>query len=60
MGIARDAAMLPVLRARLQIARRRERRNQAELPVALDRGEASTPSLQTEERIPVMAIEEGR
>ena len=60
LGIARDAAMLPLLRARLDLARRRERRNDAELPVALDRRQASTPSPQGEERIPVTTVDRAR
>jgi anaerobic magnesium-protoporphyrin IX monomethyl ester cyclase len=53
LSLARDAVTLPLLRARLQISRTRERRSDLELPVLLDRNGASTPSPQPDERIPV-------
>jgi anaerobic magnesium-protoporphyrin IX monomethyl ester cyclase len=44
LGLLRDALVLPLLRARLAVDRRRYRRNETTLPVLLSRDQASTPS----------------
>jgi anaerobic magnesium-protoporphyrin IX monomethyl ester cyclase len=47
-GVVRDAAMLPLLELRLELARRRARRDPYALPTMLTREEAGTPSPQDE------------
>jgi radical SAM superfamily enzyme YgiQ (UPF0313 family) len=47
-GVARDAVMLPLLEARLELARRRARPDPYALPTLLSRDEAGTPSPQDE------------
>jgi hypothetical protein len=49
----RDTALLPVHRARLERERRRARRNEHTLPVALSRSEAGTPTAQ-DDALPVL------
>jgi anaerobic magnesium-protoporphyrin IX monomethyl ester cyclase len=46
LGLLRDAAMLPVQRTRLELARRRTSRDETVLPVKLSRAEAAAPSEQ--------------
>ena len=49
LSLLRDATLLPVHRARLQRERRRARRNDSTLPIALNRAEAGTPTAQDED-----------
>ena len=49
LSLAKDAALLPLYRARLERERRRSQRNETVLPVALSRAAAATPSSQDEE-----------
>jgi radical SAM superfamily enzyme YgiQ (UPF0313 family) len=46
--VARDAAWLPLLESRLELARRRARHDASALPTELSRDEAATPSAQDE------------
>jgi hypothetical protein len=48
LSVLKDRVLLPVHRTRLQCERRRSRRNDALLPIALTRTAAATPSLQDE------------
>jgi radical SAM superfamily enzyme YgiQ (UPF0313 family) len=47
-SVVRDSMLLPVLEARLELARRRARPDASALPIALTRVEAATPSAQDE------------
>jgi anaerobic magnesium-protoporphyrin IX monomethyl ester cyclase len=51
LGLTRDALALPLLRARLERARRRESPASLELPVVLDREEAAAASHPSEEQV---------
>jgi radical SAM superfamily enzyme YgiQ (UPF0313 family) len=53
LSLLRDAALLPVHRARLERERQRDRRNDSTLPVELSRVEAGTPTAQDDE-LPVL------
>jgi radical SAM superfamily enzyme YgiQ (UPF0313 family) len=53
LSLAKDAALLPVHRARLSRERRRSQRNDEMLPVLLDRTQAGTPTAQ-EDELPVL------
>jgi radical SAM superfamily enzyme YgiQ (UPF0313 family) len=47
-GVCRDAVLLPLLQARLELARRRAPHDASSLPTELSRDEAATPSAQDE------------
>ena len=47
-SVARDAALLPVLEARLELSRRKARPDATVLPTELSRTESATPSPQDE------------
>jgi anaerobic magnesium-protoporphyrin IX monomethyl ester cyclase len=47
-GVCRDAALVPLLQARLELARRRAQHDASSLPTELSRDEAATPSAQDE------------